>query len=266
MEGLAFKGPFPEKAVLSLSVPEGLKDDDGRALANAAQFPLAIRTDAMPPLAKFSSSFGVLEAADPVLPVSLRNLENRGGRSRARPAWENGVVREGDDAMVIGWLKYLDSVRYGRTIPNVNPKKPPVRAGGKQLFRAGAGPAKPAEFAVPKPNGSKAFEVVGIPLAGPGFYVVELASPRPGRGLSRRRDAVLHAYRRAGHQPGRACQDRSRIVAGLGDGARQRPARGRCPGGGARLRRQGGLGRLNRRTGPGVLRYCHSKFFVEIPD
>lgn len=179
VDGLTFKGPFPEKAALSLSVPDGLKDDEGRALANAAQFPLTIRTDAYPPLAKFSSSFGVLEVADPVLPVSLRNLETAADdRTLALPG-KMAAVREGDDAMVIGWLKYLDSVRYGRTVPNANPKKAPVRQPENSF--AVLEHAQPlAEFSVPKPNGGKAFEVVGIPLTGPGFYVVELASPRLG--------------------------------------------------------------------------------------
>ena len=36
---------------------------------------------------------------------------------------------------------------------------------------------------VPKPQGARAFEVVGIPLKKPGFYVVELASPRLGAAL-----------------------------------------------------------------------------------
>jgi uncharacterized protein YfaS (alpha-2-macroglobulin family) len=38
-------------------------------------------------------------------------------------------------------------------------------------------------LSVPKPGGGKAFEVVGIPLSGPGFYVVELASPKLGAAL-----------------------------------------------------------------------------------
>ena len=36
---------------------------------------------------------------------------------------------------------------------------------------------------VPKPNGARAFEVIGIPLGKPGFYVVELASPKLGAAL-----------------------------------------------------------------------------------
>ena len=32
-------------------------------------------TDQFPPLAKFSARFGIIESADPVLPVTVRNLE-----------------------------------------------------------------------------------------------------------------------------------------------------------------------------------------------
>ena len=41
---------------------------------------------------------------------------------------------------------------------------------------------------VPKPQGARAFEVVGIPLKKPGFYVVELASPRLGASLLKARN------------------------------------------------------------------------------
>jgi uncharacterized protein YfaS (alpha-2-macroglobulin family) len=38
-------------------------------------------------------------------------------------------------------------------------------------------------FVLPKPHGRQAFEVIGIPLREPGFYVVELASPKLGSGV-----------------------------------------------------------------------------------
>ena len=47
---------------------------------------------------------------------------------------------------------------------------------------------------VPKPNGAQAFEVVGIPLKQPGFYVVELASPKLG-------DALLAEPSSSGSKP-----------------------------------------------------------------
>ena len=81
--------------------------------------------------------------------------------------------------MVIGWLKYLESVRDGRDVPSADKKKPAThQSAGSFSVLAQVSPL--AEFAVPKPGGSQAFEVVGIPLAGPGFYVVELASPKLG--------------------------------------------------------------------------------------
>ena len=176
---LRFDGPFPEKAALSLSLPAGLRDEDGRALGNGAQFPLTMRIDPYPPLAKFSSAFGVLEAAHPVLPVALRNLETgASNRALALPG-KLAFVRDGADSMVIGWLKHLQSVRYGRRVPGADGKQGSTYQpeGSFSVLER----VKPlTEFAVPKPGGSQAFEVVGIPLPGPGFYVVELASPKLG--------------------------------------------------------------------------------------
>src|SRR5690606_39784563 len=81
-------GPFAELSSLSLSLPQGLKDDAGRELVNADQFPLAIQTAAFPPLAKFAAApFGIVErfahlppdgseAESPAtVPLTLRNVE-----------------------------------------------------------------------------------------------------------------------------------------------------------------------------------------------
>ncbi len=185
VERLRFNGPFPEKTALNLALPPNLRDDAGRVLANAASFPMLLKTGEYPPLAKFPASFGIIEAAQPVLPVTLRNLETDAATqiTLATPG-RMAAVREGADSMVIGWLKYLEEVRYGRRLPGSDKsskdKKKPATfqpQGSFSVLEA----AKPlAVFSVPKPNGDKAFEVVGIPLGGPGFYVVELASPRLG--------------------------------------------------------------------------------------
>ena len=39
------------------------------------------------------------------------------------------------------------------------------------------------DFFIPKPNGEKAFEVVGIPIRKAGFHVIELESPILGASL-----------------------------------------------------------------------------------
>ena len=59
---VVFKSPFPENANFSVELPTGLKDDAGRPLVNADKFPLSVRTDQYPPLAKFSARFGILES------------------------------------------------------------------------------------------------------------------------------------------------------------------------------------------------------------
>ena len=70
------KGPFPESSEFRVEIPAGLMDDAGRPLMNAGKFPLLVKTDQFPPLAKFPAHFGIVEwKADPVLPVTLRNLE-----------------------------------------------------------------------------------------------------------------------------------------------------------------------------------------------
>ena len=75
---LTFKGPFPQNAELKIELPSDLKDEAGRALSNAASFPLKVRTGALPPLAKFPGAFGILELKEGgVLPVTLRNVEAR---------------------------------------------------------------------------------------------------------------------------------------------------------------------------------------------
>ncbi|MBL8289676.1 MAG: alpha-2-macroglobulin [Rubrivivax sp.] len=59
-----FAAPLPENARFRITLPGNLVDDGGRALANAARFPLEVATGALPPLAKFAGApFGILEAA-----------------------------------------------------------------------------------------------------------------------------------------------------------------------------------------------------------
>src|SRR3546814_5883061 len=85
---LRFNGPFPELAALSLHLPQDLKDDAGRVLANADQFPLNLQTAAFPPLVKFATApLGVIERfaqlpaggnetdAPASVPLTLRNVE-----------------------------------------------------------------------------------------------------------------------------------------------------------------------------------------------
>ena len=168
---LSFQGPFPADAELSLSLPV-LVDDAGRKLSNADKFPLSFRTGPYPPLARFPADFGILELnAAPVLPVTLRNLEPE---VRARLLKVGGAPAAGA----------LDSLRARLFKTPADPREV-LRRLDLVLTHEREHAALPdgRELEVPKPHGAQAFEVVGIPLKKPGFYVVELESLKLGEAL-----------------------------------------------------------------------------------
>ncbi len=171
---VSFKSPFPENASFVLELPPGLKDISGRPLVNADKFPMTVRTDRYPPLAKFSARFGILESkADPILPVTLRNVE---------PELKTRVMKVDKGEGVVG--KVMGRV-LSVTPDKIDELQPWLRkvasATRERSILSDEGRAK--DFKVPKPAGSKAFEVVGIPLRDPGLYIIELESEILGSAL-----------------------------------------------------------------------------------
>jgi len=195
VHGVTFKGPFPELSSFTVTLPPGLKDDSGRALTNADKYPLAVKTDEYPPLAKFAADFGILElkANPPLLPVTLRNVEPAvAGRMM-------GVV-EGQEnidpprELILGEDERVQAKMQGKVF------KVPAETANEMLFwikkvssrthddrdQSVFGQATGAQaksFSLPKLKGPKSFEVVGIPIKAPGFYVVELESELLGAAL-----------------------------------------------------------------------------------
>jgi uncharacterized protein YfaS (alpha-2-macroglobulin family) len=170
-----FEGPFPENAEFVLEIPREITDDAGRPLVNADRFPLKIRTAAYPPLAKFSARFGILELkADPTLPVTLRNLE---AEVKARML-ALGPPERGLFSLIKGRLFNIPPERVADVQPWLRKVAQAVRE--KPIL---ADEQAAREFAVPKPGGPAAFEVLGIPLKKPGLYVVELESAILGHAL-----------------------------------------------------------------------------------
>ncbi len=179
VSSVTFKGPFNESSQYKIELPADLADDTGRALANQARFPMSIEMGEYPPLAKFSARFGIIEQADPVLPVTVRNLEPQiagatlqlGGSSSDAAGLQSLIGRleatlwrvpEPNGASVLSWLKRVAEAKRATSVFSENPG---VTTTG---------------FTMPKPNGAKAFEVMGIPLRRSGFYIVELKSARLG--------------------------------------------------------------------------------------
>ena len=199
IDSVSFGPGLPEKQSFRIEIPGELRDDAGRALSNASSFPLKVRTDENPPLAKFAADFGILErvlpgGATPLLPVTLRNVEpNVAGRiaTLGKPVasaddapipGQVARVAPGDEMKIVEWLRRLEEADRVQRQYNQQTREWKVIAHGhaRSVFAAGD---SAQNVAVPKPNGPKMFEVVGIPLSGPGFYVVELASPKLGAAL-----------------------------------------------------------------------------------
>ncbi|WEK44403.1 MAG: MG2 domain-containing protein [Candidatus Sphingomonas colombiensis] len=177
---ISFAAPLPFDTAAKLELPQNVKDESGRALSNAERFPLDIRFDRAPPLVKFAAPFGILEAKEGgVLPVTVRNVEPAlQGRNLAVGGQALRVANSDGD--VADWLRRVGSaddsryetVKRGKESVEVNHTGDTSILGGKG-----------APLTVALPGKGRDFEVVGVPLGKPGFYVVELASPVLGRAL-----------------------------------------------------------------------------------
>jgi hypothetical protein len=122
---LTFKPPFAEKAELSVDLPSGFQDENGRPLSNAAAFPLKVRMADYPPLAKFPSApFGIIELnADATLPVTLRSVETgmlaRSADGKVNPGTVSNL-KVSDDQNIIAWLTKLR--KYHETTITISKK------------------------------------------------------------------------------------------------------------------------------------------------
>jgi uncharacterized protein YfaS (alpha-2-macroglobulin family) len=180
VRAVMFQGPFPEKKSFTIVLPKEFKDDAGRTPANRVNFPLHVSTDGFPPLVKFAAPFGIVELNnESAIPVTLRNVEPRikarqfhldqPGKIVAEKPKESREIKGKKQLLpidreekIIEWLRKVRTARRNKPI----------------LDNAGA-----ENFVITKPNGKKAFEVVGIPIKKPGFHVVELESPGLGAAL-----------------------------------------------------------------------------------
>lgn len=180
---ITFAGPMPYSTTAKVSIPAEVKDESGRPLTNGARFPLDIRFDAAPPLVKFAASFGILELKEGgVLPVTVRNVEPSLQGQNLAIAGQSLRI-DGSDGKIAEWLRTVDSadeydvedIKKGDEVVGhiTNTGSKPILTGADSGSRMSIG----------LPGKGKDFEVVGIPLSKPGFYVVELASPVLGQAL-----------------------------------------------------------------------------------
>ena len=181
---ITFAAPLPSATTAKLAIPAGIKDESGRVLANGERFPLDVRFDEAPPLVKFAAGFGILEAKEGgILPVTVRNVEPALQGRNLGIAGQSLRV-DGSDGDVAKWLRIVakaddyksHEIQRGKETVRINDT-------GSRPILTGASMSAGTPFKLGLPGMGKDFEVVGVPLAKPGFYVVELASPVLGQAL-----------------------------------------------------------------------------------
>jgi len=221
VQRVQFAAPLPPQTRFTLELPKDFHDAAGRPLRNAASFPLAVATGALPPLAKFAAApFGVIERyaegtpargdkdkVPALLPVTLRNVEAAlraqdlrvpqptQGATQGQAQNRVRTLQPRSDADIIAW--YRKVLRYNQfSVPRSQAQRdvrgplPPVldrddaQRVQTRMLSLLDGQSGVRELELPRPAKSalRPFEVVGIPLA-PGFHVVEIASSVLGGGL-----------------------------------------------------------------------------------
>lgn len=170
---VSFPAPFPENATLYVHIPQDIQDESNRGLVNSKQFPKKIKTGRYPSLAKFAARFGILESkADPALPITVRNIEvpMKTNMTYFEKRRELGLIGNfiGKRARItpdkiLHWLKKVYTSKDSQSIfkdENETVKK----------------------LKIPRIK-KESFEVIGIPLKDPGFYVVEVESKILGKSI-----------------------------------------------------------------------------------
>lgn len=206
VDSVTFDGPFAPLSEVTITLPAQFHDDAQRALVNAASFPLKIRIDDDPPLIKFPSHFGILEAnAQPALPVSVRNVEATlkgvqtkvAGQAASNGKGELAQIDTSDDQNIAKWLNRVLVPPHETGEPRQGfvekHKRYPVEGDFPLLFGKKGGDFKSTPLNLPRAEGARTFELMGIPLPAPGFYVVEFASKRLGQALLNE-DKPYYAY------------------------------------------------------------------------
>ncbi|MFH2123608.1 MAG: MG2 domain-containing protein [Pseudomonadota bacterium] len=186
---LTFPGPWPPNAELTLELPADLKDDAGRPLANADRFPLKFRTGELPPLAKFPGTFGIVELQEGgLLPVTLRNVEAKLTTGDLHLSGRHTFAdqRLNEDSDIIAAIQAL--TKFENRTQTVK-----IERDGEMGEYEDPWYAREFSFlnqhpdtawqTLPLPGAGKEFEVVGIPLSGPGYHIVEIKSQLLGSAL-----------------------------------------------------------------------------------
>ncbi len=181
LSDLRFAPPLPENTRLRVLLPPNLRDDSGRPLHNAGNFPMNVATGAMPPLAKFAGApFGIVEAGSgkadaddtAMLPMTLRHVQAdlAGASTGGRVAIKRLDPNVGD-VELLTWLARLRKDNNEQ-----------VETRGTSLLAKEPG-VRRADLPQLKTSEPRATEVIGIPLPQRGYHIVEVESRILGNAL-----------------------------------------------------------------------------------
>ena len=197
LDTIIFKGPFNPNTLFNIQLPSNFTDLSGRVLSNANSFPLKTKVGALPPLAKFSADFGILELKEGgVLPVTLRNVESKVAMrvfSTTKPAEmlaiedELNTFERQTKEIIPNKAKLAQ-----RSVEGYEGEDYQAQDYQTQDYQPRLDYLYPRELSflkdkpassLPKLSPKQAFEVIGIPLQKPGFYIVEIESKLLGTAL-----------------------------------------------------------------------------------
>jgi hypothetical protein len=166
---LTFPGPFSPGSRWRVVVPEGFRDDSGRALDDMPSGSATVAIGPVPVLAKFNADFSLVEAADPVLPLQVRAVEPRISL-RSKRIRASDFAR--DPSSAFRWYARLGE-RRGE------------KGGEASIFAVSDGAQKRSlDLGARKESPDfAAIDVVGLPLEGKGLHVLEIQSRTLGEKL-----------------------------------------------------------------------------------
>ncbi|MBF0366585.1 MAG: hypothetical protein HQK50_13515 [Oligoflexia bacterium] len=182
-----FKAPFSQSSEFIITLPNNLTDVDGRTLQNAKSFPLIVKTNRYSPLVKFAAIFGILEANDSVLPLTIRNVEKKLLGSEMQV-----LIKKGDEKDIKAFAKsvathlrlLLEKQQYGvRYTYNSKTQEQEVIDYRKWPLLKQTPNLRPLEVKSAFGEKESEFQVIGIPLQAKGFYVVEVMSEILGKSM-----------------------------------------------------------------------------------
>ncbi|MBU6153766.1 MAG: hypothetical protein KGP28_05645 [Bdellovibrionales bacterium] len=189
LDRVTFKGPFKGGSEYQLEIPSGLVDIRGRKLSNAKSFPLRFKTAGLPVLAKFPGSFGVIEADQPFVPVSIRNIEKT---VKIKSGKVLQIQPEQNAPSILDWLDR--TARQQQTYEEEDHQNSRGK-NFRSVLKAYASKikGKPVEMALPLDSERDQAEVIGIPVkegerVRKGLSVLELESRIIGNQLLDRKD------------------------------------------------------------------------------